>query len=135
MNLNILYAKMKQFIFLPIKKSAYITWNILCNCSVWYNKLINFTKQSAVYCLRRYHFFSYTRYFPFFMGFKGSVLISRQPEPTLPPKPNGSNLFSHPFKPHFNTLFPYISSNLFHFKLSKQISPSVTRLIHSYSLV
>jgi hypothetical protein len=25
MNLNILYAKMKQFIFLPIKKSAYIT--------------------------------------------------------------------------------------------------------------
>ena len=25
MNLNILYAKMKQFIFLPIKKLAYIT--------------------------------------------------------------------------------------------------------------
>ena len=33
MNLNILYAKMNQFIFLPIKKSAYITWNILCNCT------------------------------------------------------------------------------------------------------
>ena len=31
-NLNILYAKMKQFIFPPIKKSAYITWNILRNC-------------------------------------------------------------------------------------------------------
>jgi hypothetical protein len=82
--------------------------------------------------LRRYHFFSYARYFPFFMGSKGSVLSSRQPDARLLPEPDGSNLFSHPFKAHFNTFFPYMSSNLFpHFKLSKQISPSVTCLIHS----
>jgi hypothetical protein len=67
---------------------------------------MNFTKYSAVCFLRRYQFFIYARYFPFFLGSKGSVLSSRQPDARLLPKPDGSNLFSHPFKTHFNTLFP-----------------------------